>query len=79
MTHPLTKNLDLLTVDELQENLSKLHERLGFASRMGYFQVQDQLILLIGDYQEAYYKRLTDALTSTDDGEDPFDDILNIE
>jgi hypothetical protein len=48
--HPLTNDLSKLTDEELHSKRSDLQNRLGFAYRMGYADMVNQLQLVLGDY-----------------------------
>jgi len=48
--HPLTPDLTKLTDDELHTKRAELHNRIGFAYRMGHGDMIQQLQLLLQDY-----------------------------
>jgi hypothetical protein len=48
--HPLTNDLSTLSDEELHSKRSDLNTRLGFAYRMGYSDMVNQLQLILGDY-----------------------------
>ena len=55
--HPLVGDLSDKTVDELLKQLDSLHQKLSAVRRAGNQGVANQLVNLIGSYQEEYNKR----------------------
>lgn len=58
MFHPLIGKLDELSLDQVVEKISDLHQKLGQASRMGNYYLANQIKAALVTYQEEYKKRM---------------------
>jgi len=72
MEHPLIRNLDDLSNQELLDKISDLHKKLAIAARSGNGHMCDQIRMALESYQNQYNEK-----TRKDSGT-PFDDILEI-
>mgnify|MGYP000468777800 CR=1 FL=1 len=67
MEHPLLEQLSGLTLEEIQSKISDLNKKLAFAYRTGNQPVINQLLLIMGSYQEAYRKKMDELMPKGDD------------
>ena len=72
MEHPLIKNLDDLSVEDLLTKITELQKKLGIAARTGNGYLCDQLRMAIESYQTQYQTKLRK------DDNTPFDDVIDI-
>ncbi len=72
MEHPLIRNLDDLSNQELLDKISDLHKKLAIAARSGNGHMCDQIRMALESYQNQYNEK-----TRKDSGT-PFDDIIDI-
>jgi hypothetical protein len=72
MEHPLIKNLNDLSNQELLEKISELHKKLAIAARSGNGHMCDQIRMALESYQNQYNEK-----TRKDSGT-PFDDVIDI-
>ena len=66
--HPLAPDLSKLSDDEIHTKRAELHNRLGFAYRMGHGDIVQQLQLLLADYDieiQARNQKLLDQATKS--------------
>ena len=57
MNHPFIGNLTELSMEDIQEKVSDLRNKLTFASRMGKYEMAKQIQMALANYQEEYVKR----------------------
>jgi hypothetical protein len=57
MTHPFIGSLNEKTMEELQETISNLKSKLIFATRMGRYDMANQINMVLGNYNQEYQKR----------------------
>ena len=72
MEHPLIKNLNELSNQELLEKISELHKKLAIAARTGNGHMCDQIRMALESYQNQFNEK-----TRKDSGT-PFDDVIDI-
>ena len=72
MEHPLIKNLNDLSNQELLDKISELHKKLAIAARTGNGHMCDQIRMALESYQNQYNEK-----TRKDSGT-PFDDVIDI-
>jgi hypothetical protein len=72
MEHPLIRNLNDLSNQELLDKISELHKKLVIAARTGNGHMCDQIRMALESYQNQYNEK-----TRKDSGT-PFDDIIDI-
>jgi hypothetical protein len=72
MEHPLIKNLNELSNQELLDKISELHKKLAIAARTGNGHMCDQIRMALESYQNQYNEK-----TRKDSGT-PFDDVIDI-
>jgi hypothetical protein len=72
MEHPLIKNLNDLSNQELLDKISELHKKLAIAARSGNGHMCDQIRMALESYQNQFNEK-----TRKDSGT-PFDDIIDI-
>jgi hypothetical protein len=72
MEHPLIKNLNELSNQELLDKISELHKKLAIAARSGNGHMCDQIRMALESYQNQYNEK-----TRKDSGT-PFDDVIDI-
>ena len=72
MEHPLIKNLNDLSSQELLDKISELHKKLAIAARTGNGHMCDQIRMALESYQNQYNEK-----TRKDSGT-PFDDVIDI-
>jgi hypothetical protein len=57
ITHPLVANLSEKTLEELQETISNLTNKLSFMSKMHNQAMMNQLIMVLNSYKSEYARR----------------------
>ena len=62
MEHPFIKNIDNLTLEELQNKLSELHSKITFAYRTGNGPLIHQLTMAIESYKNTYNKKMDELI-----------------
>jgi hypothetical protein len=72
MEHPLIRNLNDLSNQELLDKISELHKKLAIAARTGNGHMCDQIRMALESYQNQFNEK-----TRKDSGT-PFDDIIDI-
>jgi hypothetical protein len=72
MEHPLIKNLNELSNQELLDKISELHKKLAIAARSGNGHMCDQIRMALESYQNQFNEK-----TRKDSGT-PFDDVIDI-
>jgi hypothetical protein len=72
MEHPLIKNLNELSNQELLDKISELHKKLAIAARSGNGHMCDQIRMALESYQNQFNEK-----TRKDPGT-PFDDVIDI-
>jgi hypothetical protein len=72
MEHPLIKNLNELSNQELLDKISELNKKLAIAARTGNGHMCDQIRMALESYQNQYNEK-----TRKDSGT-PFDDVIDI-
>jgi len=60
MEHPFVTDLSKLSVDDLQEKISSLTNKLTFSGRMNNHTMSHQLMMVLNSYQNEYNKRMDD-------------------
>ena len=75
MDHPLVSNLSSLTIDELGNQISELHKKLGIAQRMGNGWLCDQLRMALENYQNQLRVKTDETLRK---GGDNYNEIIDI-
>ena len=63
MEHPFIRDLDKLSLEEIQTKISELTGKLNFASRMGNGQLINQLNMAIESYRSAYSKKMSEMMS----------------
>lgn len=63
MEHPFIRDLDNLSLEEIQTKISELTGKLNFASRMGNGQLINQLNMAIESYRTAYSKKMSEMMS----------------
>jgi hypothetical protein len=58
MEHPFVTDLSKLSVDDLQEKISSLTNKLTFSGRMNNHAMSHQLMMVLNSYQNEYNKRM---------------------
>lgn len=58
MEHPFAPNLSDKTLEELQEGLSSLTNKLGFAYKMGNPSMIHQIQMMLETYRNQYAKKM---------------------
>ena len=61
MKHPLMGDLKDVSLDDLISKQSDLHQKLGFAYRMGNQQLANQVRMVLEGYKEEYQRRMAEA------------------
>ena len=72
MEHPLIKNLNQLSNQELLDKISELNKKLAIAARSGNGHMCDQIRMALESYQNQFNEK-----TRKDSGT-PFDDVIDI-
>jgi hypothetical protein len=72
MEHPLIKNLNELSNQELLDKISELHKKLAIAARSGNGHMCNQIRMALESYQNQFNEK-----TRKDSGT-PFDDVIDI-
>jgi hypothetical protein len=72
MEHPLIKNLNDLSNQELLDKISELHKKLAIAARTGNGHMCNQIRMALESYQNQFNEK-----TRRDSGT-PFDDVIDI-
>ena len=72
MEHPLIKNLNELSNQELLDKISELHKKLAIAARTGNGHMCNQIRMALESYQNQFNEK-----TRRDSGT-PFDDVIDI-
>ena len=72
MEHPLIKNLNDLSNQELLDKISELHKKLAIAARSGNGHMCNQIRMALESYQNQFHEK-----TRKDSGT-PFDDVIDI-
>lgn len=72
MEHPLIKNLEDQSAEDLLNRITDLHKKLSIAARSGNGYLCDQLRMAIESYQTQYQAKLRR------DDNTPFDDVIDI-
>ena len=72
MEHPLIKNLNELSNQELLDKISELNKKLAIADRSGNGHMCDQIRMALESYQNQFNEK-----TRKDSGT-PFDDVIDI-
>jgi hypothetical protein len=72
MEHPLIKNLNELSNQELLDKISELNKKLAIAARTGNGHMCDQIRMALESYQNQFNEK-----TRKDSGT-PFDDVIDI-
>ena len=72
MEHPLIKNLNDLSNQELLDKISELNKKLAIAARSGNGHMCDQIRMALESYQNQFNEK-----TRKDPGT-PFDDVIDI-
>ena len=67
-------NLSDKTMDELQNTLSDLYKKYGWAQRVGNGPLQHQLLMLIESYRTAYSRKLDETMKKQNTG-----NLINID
>lgn len=73
MEHPLIRNLNDLSTQELLDKISELHKKLAIAARSGNGHMCDQIRMALESFQNQYQIK-----TRRDDGATPFADVIDI-
>jgi hypothetical protein len=74
MEHPFIRNLSDRSVEELQETISSLTNKLTFAHRTGNRPLVNQLNMAIESYKKEYSKKMDDMVKKKD-----LDNKINIQ
>jgi hypothetical protein len=69
MEHPFISNLSDKTVEELQNTISSLTNKLTFAYRTGNQPLVNQLNMAIESYKKEYSKKMDDLVKKKDLGD----------
>jgi len=69
MEHPFISNLSDKTVEELQNTISSLTNKLTFAYRTGNRPLVNQLNMAIESYKKEYSKKMDDLVKKKDLGD----------
>jgi hypothetical protein len=69
MEHPFILNLSDKTVEELQNTISDLTNKLTFAYRSGNQPLVNQLNMAIASYKKEYSKKMDDLVKKKDLGD----------
>jgi hypothetical protein len=69
MEHPFILNLSDKTVEELQNTISDLTNKLTFAYRSGNQPLVNQLNMAIASYKKEYAKKMDDLVKKKDLGD----------
>jgi hypothetical protein len=72
MEHPLIRNLNDFSNQELLEKISDLHKKLAIAARSGNGHMCDQIRMALESYQNQYNEK------TRKDSDTAFDDIIDI-
>lgn len=72
MEHPLIKNLNELSNQELLDKISELNKKLAIAARSGNGHMCDQIRMALESYQNQFNEK-----TRKDSGT-PFDNVIDI-
>lgn len=72
MEHPLIRNLNEFSTQELLEKISELHKKLAIAARSGNGHMCDQIRMALESYQSQYNEK------TRKDSDTAFDDIIDI-
>lgn len=62
MQHPFINDLSDKSLEELQNTLSELNNKLTFASRTGNRPLINQLLMVIESYRSAYDKKMDELI-----------------
>jgi len=68
MEHPLIASLDQYTPEQLLEKITDLNRKLGFASRMGNFDLCNQIRMAIESHQNKYQEKIRQNPDANFDG-----------
>jgi len=66
MEHPFISNLSDKTVEELQNTISSLTNKLTFAYRTGNQPLVNQLNMALASYKKEYSKKMDDMVNKKD-------------
>lgn len=62
MEHPFINGLENKTVDDLQNKISELNNKLNFAYRTGNGPLIQQITMALESYKNAYSKKMDDLI-----------------
>jgi hypothetical protein len=62
MTHPFITDLSNLSLEELQNKISELMNKLNFAYRTGNGPLINQLLMVIDSYKQEYSKKMDELI-----------------
>lgn len=62
MEHPFINGLETKTVDDLQNKISELTNKLNFAYRTGNGPLIQQITMALESYKNAYSKKMDDLI-----------------
>lgn len=62
MEHPFITDLSDKTIEQLQDTISSLHQKLTFAYRSGNGPLIHQLNMVIESYKKEYQKKINDMV-----------------
>lgn len=71
MEHPLIANIDNLSIEELQDKISELTNKLGIAYRTGNGHLCNQLRMALESFQNKYQEKLKGRGSA-------FDEVIDI-
>lgn len=63
MQHPFINDLSNLSMEELQQKISDLNNKLNFAYRTGKGPLINQLLMVIESYRTEYNKKITEMIS----------------
>lgn len=62
MEHPFITDLSDKTIEQLQDTISSLHQKLTFAYRSGNSALIQQINMVIESYKKEYQKKINDMI-----------------
>lgn len=78
MEHPLITDIDHLTLEELQTQISDLNRKLSFAMRIGNGQLANQIRLALNTFSSKYQEKVEAQYAAQNKNGKDFSDKINI-
>jgi hypothetical protein len=78
MEHPLINNIDDLSVDDLQKQISDLNKKLSFSMRTGNAHLTGQIRMALETFNNKYQQRMQEIYEKQNRSGTDFSDKINI-